>query len=70
MKKSWKILANNTTFQDYNYENEVNEFKRMSNNHVKIMSIFSELSPDTLKIPDDKNLVIPYVVQNDIRMSG
>jgi len=23
-----------------------------------------------LKIPDDKNLIIPYVVQTDIRLSG
>lgn len=34
------------------------------------MSIFSELSPQTLKIPDSQNLIIPQVVRTDIRLSG
>lgn len=42
----------------------------MVSNHTKIMAIFSELSPDTLKTPDDKTLIIPHVAQTDIRLSG
>lgn len=40
IKKAWKILAENTTFNDYNYETQVQEFIKMVSNHGKIMTIF------------------------------